>query len=272
MNRLILAAVLFVPAAASAQPLETSSVLAGERFAQSPADVRAALAPSASEPVLQPALKPQTSLKQAVGETLATVVLADALDKNLHVTNYRFGARPLDLGVATDPGFKKFYLTFSDRAGTTIGPIGDLGKLRSSEGVDVRIDAATVYNFRVQANIFSPVRGSMLYMTPSQGTAGPSHETKTGPLLDAIRARAALMTIDGEEYWIFYGRDVKADGSGFADTRSFLFVHMNGLSSKAWPLAESSLTPGAPGVVDLGGVKVSVLRTTDGKLVVSAAE
>jgi len=271
MNRLILAAALLVPAAASAQPLESLSAGAGERFVQAPAAVRAALAPAASEPVLQPALKPQPSLKQSAGDALATVVLADALDKNLHVTNYRFGARALDLGVATDAAFKKYYLTFSDRDGTAIGPLGDLNRLRN-EGVDVRIDAATVYNFRVSINIFSPVRGSTMHMTPVQGTQGPTHETKTGPLLDAIRARAALMTVDGEEYWIFYGRDVQADGSGFANTRSFLFVHMNGLSSKAWPLAESSLTPGTPAVVDLGGVKVAVLRTTDGKLVVSSAD
>ena len=137
--------------------------------------------------------------------------------------------------------------------------------------MDVRIDASTVYNFKVSINIFNPVRGSTLEMTPTAGTSGPDQSIKTGPLLDAVRARATLMTLNGEEYWIFYGRDALPEGGGFATTRSFLFVHMNGLSSKAWPLAEASLKPNAAAVVDLGGAKISVTLTSSGELVVNAA-
>jgi hypothetical protein len=273
MNRLLLVAALLVPAVASAQTLETLSAGAEARFAQSPASVRAALQSPAvdSGPVLQPALIPSPfHSARAAGAPLATLDLAAVLDRNLHVTNYKFGARPLDLGVATDAGFKSFFLTFSDRAGTVLGPLGDLNRLRG-DGAPVRIDASTVYNFRASINIFSPVRGSTLHMTPVQGTVGPSHDQNTGGLLDAIRARATLMTVHGEEYWIFYGRDALPGGGGFAPTRSFLFVHMNGLSSKAWPLAEGSLKEGAPAVVDLGGAKVSVLRV-GGTMVVSAAD
>ena len=148
-------------------------------------------------------------------------------------------------------------------------PVGDLNQLRGN-GVDARIDGSTVYNFRVQINIFNPVRGSTLAMTPAEGTRGDSHSLKTGALLDAVRARATLMTLNGSEYWIFYGRDAAASG-GFAKTRSFLFVHMDGLSSKAWPLAESALTPNASSVVDLGGEKIAVTLSSAGELIVRAA-
>jgi hypothetical protein len=43
---------------------------------------------------------------------------------------------------------------------------------------------------------------------------------------------------------------------------------MDGLSSKAWPLAESSLKTDVPAVVDLGGAKISVTRAATGELVV----
>lgn len=269
MKTALLCAALLLPAAAGAQSLEALRAGAAQSFTLAPSLVRPALQPAPSEPVLQPALKPSPFRpSRALGPALARVDLAAQLDRNLHVRNDRFGARALDLGVATDAGFKKFFFAFSDAAGTVLAPIGNLSQLRGS-GVDARIDANTVYNFKVSINIFNPVRGSTLRMTPAAGTSGPDHSVKTGDLLDAVRARAVLMSLRGEEYWIFYGRDALASG-GFGTTRSFLFVRMNGLSSKAWPLAESALTPGAPSVVDLGGVKVA-LTLTSGALSVEAA-
>jgi hypothetical protein len=274
MKNLLLCAVLLAPAAAAAESLESLRAGAADAFAQAPALVRPTLQAAAfqdQEPVLQPPLKPSPFRPSvAPGAVLARVNLASQLDRNLRVLNYKFGARPLDFGVATDSAFKKFFFTFSDRAGTTLGPIGDLNQLRG-DGVDVRIDAATVYNFKVSINIFSPVRGSTLHMTATAGTSGDNHDEKTGAVLDAVRARATLMTLNGDEYWIFYGRDALPDGGGFAPTRSFLFVHMNGLSSKAWPLAEDSLKPDAAAVVDLGGTKISVTRASSGELIVNAA-
>lgn len=269
----LLAAALLLPAAASAQSPESARAAAAESFAQSPALVRRAVesAGAAQEPVLQPALRPLPfRATGAPGAVLARVKLADQLDRNLRVANYKFGSRALDLGVATDAGFKSFFFTFSDRGAAVLGAIGDLNRLRG-EGVNIRVDAATVYRFLVSINIFNPIRGSTLDMSPVQGTAGPAHSLKTGALLDAVRARAALMNYGGREYWIFYGRDALADGSGFAPTRSLLFVLLNGLSSKAWPLAESALRAGGPSVVDLGGAKVALTRTAEGELVVTAA-
>ncbi|MBI3565949.1 MAG: hypothetical protein HY079_12185 [Elusimicrobia bacterium] len=273
MNRLLALAVLLVPAAASSQgvPAEARRGAAADAFAGAPAALRAALEPASPEPVLQPALKPVPLPPARVSAApLAAVDLAAVLDRNLHVTNYRFGARALDLGVATDAGFKSFFLSFSDPAGTTLAPLGDLNRLRG-DGVDARIDASTVYNFRVSISIFSPVRGSTLHMNPARGTAGPAHDLKTGALLDAARARATVLNARGGEYWMFYGRDALPSG-GFAPTRSFLFVHMDGLSSKAWPLAEAALAPGVPALVDLGGTRLALLKRADGTLMVSAAD
>jgi len=273
MKNLIACAVLLFPAAAGAESLEALRAGAAEGFAQSPALIRARFeaAAAAPEPVLQPALRPRPfQAARTLGSVAARVNLAAQLDRNLHVASYRFGARPRDLGLATDAGFKRFFFTFAESGGTALAPIGSVNDLRGN-GVNARVDAATVYNFKVNINIFSPVRGSTLAMSPVAGTAGPAQSVKTGALLDAVRARAALMTLGGEEYWIFYGRDALPGGGGFAPTRSFLFVHMNGLSSKAWPLAEGALTPDAPSVVDLGGVRIAVTRTAAGELVVNSA-
>jgi hypothetical protein len=271
MNRLLLAAALLLPAAAGAVGVESLSVSAERDFSNSPLALGEALgAPPASEPFLQPALKPSLfRASGAPGSELARLNLAGQLDRNLHVTNYKFGARPLDLGLATDSGFKQFFFTFTDRVGTVLAPVGSVSQLRGP-GVNARIDASTVYNFKLKINIFNPVRGSTLVMTPTANTAGASYDLKSGSLLDAVRARAVLFTLNGSEYWLFYGRDAQASGI-FAKTRSFLFVHMDGLSSKAWPLAESALKTDAPGVVSLGDQQVSVTLASSGELVVRAA-
>ncbi|MFI5345516.1 MAG: hypothetical protein ACHQ51_03995 [Elusimicrobiota bacterium] len=273
MKNILVGALLLAPVFVQAQSMEAVRASGADMFMSSPRELISSLqvAPQNSEPVLQPALIPAPFRSSAaLGAVLVKFNLAAQLDRNLHVTNYKFGSRPLDLGLATDSGFKKFFFAFTDRTATTLGPIGDLNQLRGN-GVNIRIDGSTVYNFVVNINIFNPVRGSTLKMTPVSGTSGPDQSVKTGALLDAVRARAALMNLGGEEYWVFYGRDALPAGGGFANTRSFLFIHMNGLSSKAWPLAEASLKPGAPAVVDLGGAKIAVTLTTAGELQINAA-
>jgi|GEM_PF-4849883 len=263
---------LLVPVAALAQSPEMLRGAADVEFAAASAMIHAsiqkAVFSAAQGTFFQAPLKARP-LARFSGEELARVGLAAQLDRNLHVLNARFGARPLDVGLACEANnFKNDYLSFSDAKTMALGALGDLNRLRN-EGIDIRIDAKTVYHFHVSINIFDPIRGSTLEMTPTQGTTGPSTNMKTGTLLDAVRARSTVFSIDGQEYWILYGHDVKAGGDGFADTRSFLFIKIDGLSSKAWPLAESSLKVDAPSSVDLGGTGVTVTLTSGGELVVS---
>lgn len=268
-NVLLVAALAAAASPVRAGGIESLRGFAERSFLQAPLVVQPAQTPP--EPILQPPLRPAPMRPSAApGAELGRVNLAAQLDRNLLVLNRVFGARALDMGVATDAAFSKFYLTFSDAKSTVLGALGDLNQLRGN-GVNIRIDAGTVYNFRVKANIFNPARGSTFKMSPAAGTGGPAHDMKTGALLDAAKARAALFSANNQEFWVFYGRQVLPDGSGFAEARSFLFVHEAGLSSKAWPLAESALTVGSPAVVDLGGTRVSLTRTAEGFLVVRAA-
>lgn len=220
------------------------------------------------EPVLQEPLQPLVRQpSRAPGPVVGTAVLSKLKSANRRVVSRQFGARALDLGVASDASFANKYLTFSDAKTTALAPLGDMNRLRG-KGVDARVDAKTVYNFRVVVNIFSPVRGSTLKMTPVQGTSGPAHDMKTGALLDAIKAKSFIFKAKGVELLLSYDADVLPDGSGFADTNSFLFTKEDGLSSKAWPLAESKLPLDTGAVVDLGGIKLTLTRTSSGELII----
>jgi hypothetical protein len=278
MKKILIAVALISPVAALAVTMETlganadrdffSSTLSVRQQVQAVAQLDRASVPKTvlSKPVLRPLGPGET-----FGSELGRVNLAAQLDRNLALLKEAFGSRSLDVGLTADSGAKARFLSFTDKSGTVLGKIGSLSDLRG-KGIDVRIDAATSYNFRVEVgSIFDdPVHKSILHMTPINGTHGPSHDMTTGALLDAMRAKSAIVTIDGDEYWFFYGRDALSDGSGFADTRSFLVTHEAGMSTKAWPLTEASLPVGVPTSVTFGDAQVVMTRTSGGELIVNA--
>jgi hypothetical protein len=267
MIRALLASAVFaLPAAA--QPLEALRASADAALIQALPMARHPDLAKPQEPVLQPALSPSKLRPlDAPGAVVGKVVLSALMSANRRLVTRQFGGRTLDLGIVSDAAFSKKYLTFSDPATTSLALLGDMNRLRGA-GLDARIDARTVYNFKVAINIFSPVRGSTLKLTPVQGTSGPAHEMKTGALLDAIRAKSFVFKAKGAELWLSYDADVLPDGSGFAETRSFLFTKEDGLSSKAWPLAEARLPVGSSAAVDLGGLKLTLTRTASGELII----
>jgi hypothetical protein len=280
MKKILLAAAVLLPVAAAATTLESLSANAERAFLASPLSVRAAAqaaarlpqAPAPQAPVLLTPTVRVLGANEALGSEYGRMKLAAQDDKNLYLLNEKLGSRLLDVGIATDPGAKNRFLTFTDGAGTTLGKIGSLSDLRG-KGIDIRIDASTVYNFRVEVgSIFDdPVHKSILHTTPINGTNGPTYHMTTGALLDVMRAKSSIVNIDGEDYEIFYGRDAKSDGSGFANTHGFLFTHEAGMSTKAWPLAESALPLDVPTSVTLGDVTVQMTRTSGGELVVGSA-
>lgn len=256
---------LAAPAAAGPEALRLEAAAAFRR-----PWLRAAQDPSGpSEPVLQPPLRPAPFADGPRAATVARVNLAAQLDRQRRLLARQLGSRPWDIGVAADAGLRGYFLAFTEPGSqsTMLAPLGDLNRLRGA-GVDARLDASTVYNFKVAVNLFSPTRGSTLQLRPVQGTRGPQHDVRTGALLDVVKAHAAVFRVKGKEYWLLYGTDATPDGSGFADTRSLLFIHENGLNSKAWPLAESRVPVAAAVSVDLEGTRLTLQRTSSGELLV----
>ena len=179
------------------------------------------------------------------GRPLARMRLAAQLDRQQALVRLRLGGADWDLGVAGDAAFKKYYLTFTRAGLLRVAPLGDLNRLRGS-GIEVQIEPGLVYRFRLSISWLNPVRGSTLEITPARGTRGPSHELNTGELVDAVKARSFVFSVDGDEYWTFYGTDVDGSTGLPGATCSLLFIHFDGLSTRAWPLAESALPLGAP--------------------------
>ncbi len=237
-----------------------------------PPGPRAVLAqePAPSEPFfLDPKANPLMPF-EAPGALVGKILLPTILDKHRNLMNRQLGASNWDISLAGDAGFKTYFFTFAQGDKLVIAPMGDPNRLRG-DGVNVRIDPATAYNFKVSINIFDPIRGSTLNITPIEGTKGPKHGIKTGLVLDAIKAKSYAFKTGGKEYWLLHGTDVDPKTNRLTDTRSLLFINEAGMSSKAWPLAESQLEAGKPLAVDFNGKRLVLTRSAAGELSINEA-
>ena len=222
--------------------------------------------PEAGPVIQDPKLSPMQPA-DAPRVRVADMDLVAQLDRHRDLMKKQLGTATWDIGVAGDPGFKSYFLTFRQGQHLVIAPLGDdLNRLRG-DGINATVEPGVVYNFKVSINIFNPVRGSTLNITPVSGTRGPKHSLKTGELLDSVKAHSTVFSSDGVEYWSLYGTDVDPATNSLAKTRSFLFIHMDGMNSKAWPLAQDSLALDTPSGVDFGGKKFSLTRTVSALLI-----
>jgi hypothetical protein len=222
-------------------------------------------APKPQEPVLQQPEIIEMEAVESLGALLGSFTLAERLDSHSDLFNLRLGGLDYDVSLASDPNFDAQYLAFRRDSTVILRKVKDANELRK-KGVIVRLNDNTVYKFKVSINIFSPTRGSTLNITPESGTRGPKHKIKTGKILDAIEREAFRFKTNGKDFWLLYGTDVDPATGQLADSRSFLFIHEDGLSSKAWPVGEGRLTAGKALSVSLGNTKIALVKTLAGRL------
>ncbi len=216
------------------------------------------------EPVL---VKPEIFTPDfgSFGAPLGSFNLSARLDSHRDLMTLQLGGTVWNVSSAADPKFEVLYLTFQNKDRVLTRRIKDLNSLRG-EGVVVDVEPGVSYRFKVSVNIFSPVRGSTLQVTPVNGTQGPGHKMKTGAVLDAVKRESFVFKAGDKEFWVLFGTDMDPQADRFANTRSLLFIHEDGLSSKAWPVPESALTDEKPLGIALGETRISLLKGTDGTL------
>ncbi|MFH2202077.1 MAG: hypothetical protein ABIJ96_03085 [Elusimicrobiota bacterium] len=273
---------LICPSANAARSLEELSSGASAGLAESFAGISAVIAQPAIDP--PPAQEPREGEEAApaepilrrpllvplgpmlkVGPLIGEFKLAERLDSHSDLFTLQLGAKTYDISLAADPKFDIQYMKFLNEDTLILHRVQNANELRG-KGIDVRLDEKTVYNFKVSVNIFNPTRGSTLKVTPVGGTRGPSHSIKTGSIFDAIKRESFVFRAGGQEFWLLYGTDIDPAADQPAATRSLLFVHENGLKSKAWPVAEGQLTADKPLVVGLGDTRIALVKSADGRL------
>ncbi|OGR84520.1 MAG: hypothetical protein A3J74_01595 [Elusimicrobia bacterium RIFCSPHIGHO2_02_FULL_57_9] len=229
--------------------------------------------PTALKWIHGPKPRPAAPKLQDAGPIVGRIKLAAQLDRHRDLINRVLGNSAWNISVAGDPGFKNIFFTFQQGEKLVVRPVGDPKRLRSAQGVDVEIEPGLTYNFKVKITIWDPIRGSKVLITPAKGTKGPRYDDlKTGALLDAAKARSYVFNSNGIEYWTLYGTDVDPATNSLKDSRSFLFLHENGMNTQAWQLAESTLPVDQPVVVAFGDANFVLTRTAAGELLIQDAQ
>ena len=271
---MILAISLLLSGAASAQTPET---LRASPFFVGPVQAKFVRTPAfiSPEPALEPQPEPLIQDTEVVplgpmeraGAAVGRMSLSAQLDRHRSLVRVQLGASAWDVGIAGDAAFKTPYLTFTQGDRLLMAPVGDLRRL-IGEGVEIEIERGVVYKFKLNLSWTNPVRNSTMQLRPARGTHGPSHDLNTGALVDAVRSKSFVFSSDGTEYWTLYGSDVDPAAGTLSGTRSLVFIKFDGMKSKAWPAAESSLPEGQPVRVQL--VAPVVLQRAGDQLLISS--
>jgi hypothetical protein len=256
------ALLLALSAPSSAGPLEALRKDAGRDFqAEAPAIAEAG---PVQEPII---MKPGSFVPRSdksYGAPLAGFKLAERLDAHRGLLPLTLGGSAWNMSMAADAGLTTGFFTFQRGNALVIHRL-DIDEIRKTGSV-YRLDASTVYRFKLEVSLLNPIRGSEFRLTPEQGTQGPKLKVKTGQILDALRAGSVVFELDGKEYWVLYGTDVDPGTGALAKTRSLLFIREAGLGTKAWPVAEASLAPDKPSGVSLGDARIVLVKGSDGVL------
>ncbi|MBI5242833.1 MAG: hypothetical protein HY922_03995 [Elusimicrobia bacterium] len=238
-----------------------------EQFRPSPASEAqvptiAQAGPAQKIEVIKPGFfKPRFGPKSA---PLASFSLAERLDAHRDMLSMQLGANVWNVGIAADSAVATGYFTFQ-RADILRIERMNFDELRHAGSV-FKLDSATTYRAKVEVSLLNPVYGSELHATPEPGTQGPRHKIKTGRILAALKQKSVVFSLAGKEYWVLYGTDVDPSTDQLARTRTLLFIHVAGLDSKAWPVAESSLPENQLTGVSLGDAKIALSKGSDGSL------
>ncbi|MBI2069712.1 MAG: hypothetical protein HYT79_03845 [Elusimicrobia bacterium] len=222
-------------------------------------------------PVIEQPRVIKTSPERPQGEPVGRTELAPLLDKLLVLLNLELGAHPWFTGAAVNPGGDQFFLTFMppSKDGVVVEPL-DVNRLRGN-GQVVTLDEATLYRIKLQVNIFNPVRGSTIHLTPEKPTQGSSHRLGTGQLLDLIKNNSYVFRAKGKEFWFLYGTDIDAQNRRFAETKSLGFFAERGMNSKMWTLPEAQLPSEQAVDVALGDTVIRLFKTQEGELLIFEA-
>lgn len=217
-------------------------------------------------PVFERARTQKVPPSIGLADPIGKVNLASQLDKQLTMLQPKLGANPWYVGAAANSATNGFFITFMPLTKDRVIVESISYDRLKGNGQIVVLDEKTSYRVRLSPNIFDPVRGSMIYLDPVNGTAGASHKYKTGYLLDLTKQNSYVFKAKGKEFWLLYGTDIDEQNKKFADTRSFGFVNEAGMNTKVWTLPEAQVPVGEARAVALGDTVIRLLKTAAGEL------
>lgn len=250
-----LLALLLCVSAAAAEPL--SPVYAGltRHLAAAKAPARKVF-PLALQPVA-PAQAP----------VLLDVPLTELRDAPLSAVTVDADGRTWGLGVVTDADYDEYFVVLRSGAETIVSPLAPVGRFLERGGVLVEGEDGPLLRLNARISLLHPINGTSIVAVDAED--GSRGAFTVGQLVEALKRRGRAVRC-GEHVYHLFVMPVAAGGALSAERHVFL-IRIAGTRTRGYAVREDQLEPGRSYRVTVGETAMTLLKTTDGRLVLRQA-
>lgn len=188
-------------------------------------------------------------------------------DAALSAASVDFAGRSWQVGVVTDADYDEFFVALRSGGETIVSPLAPLGRFLQREGVVVSDEDGPLLRLNARISLLHPINGTSIVAVDAED--GSRDSFTVGRLVDQLKARGRVLTLGRTVYHLFVLPE--AAGDRLSAERSLYFVRIAGTRTRGYAVRESALQAGVPYRATLGEHAVTLLRTTDERLVVRAA-
>lgn len=197
--------------------------------------------------------------------------LAGLRDAALSAVSVDIAGRTWDVGAVPDAGYDDFYLVLTSGRESLLAALAPLKRFLSNEGVVVSGEEGAVLRLNARISLLHPINGTSVVAVDAAGGVKTRDSFTVGELVEALKSKGRAFKAGGLELHLFVMPEAAEGGAALSGERSIFLARFAGMKSKGYALRESALAPGVPVRVAAFERLLVLLKTADGRLIVSDA-
>ncbi len=197
--------------------------------------------------------------------------LAELRDAALSAVTVDIAGRTWDVGATADAEYDDFYLVLTSGRERLLAALAPLRRFLRDEGVVVSGEEGPVLRLNARISLLHPINGTSVVAVDAVVGRKTRDSFTVGELVEALKSKGRAFRAGDVELHLFLQSEAAAGGSALSSERSIFLARFAGMKSKGYALRESALAPGVPVRVPAFGRVLVLLRSADGRLIVSDA-
>ncbi|MCR4296305.1 MAG: hypothetical protein NUW21_12280, partial [Elusimicrobia bacterium] len=170
-----------------------------------------------------------------------------------------------------DAGYDDFYLVLTSGRERLLAALAPLKRFLAEEGVVVSGEDGPVLRLNARISLLHPINGTSVVAVDAAGGRKTRDSFTVGELVEALKSKGRSFKAGALELHLFVMPEAAEGGGRLSGERSIFLTRFAGMKSKGYALRESALAPGVPVRVAAFDRLLVLLKTADGRLVVSDA-
>lgn len=193
--------------------------------------------------------------------------LSELRDAPLSAVTATVAGRAWTLGVVTDADYDEFFVVLRSGGDTVVSPLAPLGRFLEKGGVVVSGDEGPLLRLNARISLLHPINGTSIVAVDAED--GSRDDFTIGELVEALKARGRAVAAGRRTYHVFVLPE--AENGSLSAERSVYLVRIAGTRTRGYAVRESALEPGRPYRIVMGEQALTLLKTTDDRLVIRDA-